>query len=59
MRANKVVVQITVEVLDINAAPAMIYKAVQAIDDEAHSGEFIQADGDTVSWYVKTVPVTF
>jgi hypothetical protein len=59
MKANKVTVTITVEVLDIDSAPASIHDCARAIHDQNPHGELTSVDGDTVKWETKTEEVEF
>lgn len=59
MKANKVVVTITVEVLHIDAAPALIQHVIAGLDNEFESGALCANDGDTVSWETERRQVTF
>lgn len=50
MKANKVTLQITVEVLSIDAAPHLINAVVEELNNEFINGHLVADDGDTVTW---------
>lgn len=57
MKANKVTVKINTETLHIDSVPAMLYKVIESIRNEAESGSFIMSDGDSVFWETDREPV--
>lgn len=59
MKANKITVTITVEVLDINTVPAMVGHAVENIESEYVNGVLTATDGDQVKWETKSEKVEF
>jgi hypothetical protein len=59
MKAKKMTVTITVEVLDLNVVPAMVDHAVEQIKSEYVDGELTATDGDTVSWKTESKEVEF
>lgn len=59
MKANKVTLTVTIEVLSIDAAPAQLYEVASRIRDEFVSGQLVAADGDTATWKTETEPVEF
>lgn len=50
MKVRRITVTIEVQVLSIDAAPAMIRQAMDALEREATSGTLDMDDGDTVTW---------
>jgi hypothetical protein len=58
MKANKVVVTITVEALSIDCVPSLIRKAAEQIEDEVTSGQLNHDDGDMVDWSTVLQPVS-
>lgn len=59
MKTNKITIKIEVEVLSIDAAPAVITNVIKAITKEQISGELVADDGDTVRWETSTEEVEF
>lgn len=59
MKANKVVVTITVEALSIDAVPGLVSQAVEQIQREMVPGELEADDGDAVLWKTSITPVEF
>ena len=59
MKANKVTLTVTVEVLHMDAAPAQLHEVAARIRDEFTSGQLVAEDGDTVTWKTETEPVEF
>jgi hypothetical protein len=50
MKANKVTLNITVEVLSIDSVPALLIELARSIEAENIRGRLGKSDGDTVSW---------
>jgi len=50
MKAQKVTITITVEVLAVEAATGLVNQALQRIDAEYEHGLLMANDGDTVRW---------
>ena len=59
MEANKVMVTITVECLDVKAVPDRVLKALEQIDLENLNGKLTASDGDSVEWLTNIFPVVF
>lgn len=59
MLATKTVVTITVEVLDLACAPALIEQAASLIRGESDNGTITKTDGDMVTWETKRTEVSF
>lgn len=59
MKANKVTVTITVELLSIDALGGIIWKAIDHIGNEHEEGKLIANDGDMVTWETKREEVQF
>ena len=59
MKATKHTITITVEVLSIDAAPAIINDMVDNLRQETIEGSIIKTDGDKVSWSTKSEKVDF
>lgn len=59
MKANKVTLTITVEVLSIDAAPSLLSKIIGEIDNEFINGHLVADDGDTVTWTTQFEQVSF
>lgn len=59
MKATKTVVTITVEVLDLASAPALIDQVAALVLDETDNGTISKTDGDTVTWDTKRTEVAF
>ena len=50
MQIQKITITITVEVLSIDAAPAILAEVGCAIDNETTAGQIQKADGDCATW---------
>ena len=59
MKANKVIVTITVEALSIDCLRGLVYRALEQIADEFESGELLADDGDAVAWETSRSVVEF
>ena len=59
MKANKVTVKLTIEVLSIDAISGLAWKALKQIEEEFENGELIANDGDAIYWETKRTEVTF
>ena len=57
MKANKVTLNIHIEVLDIAAARGVLMQAIELIDGEIHDGMLSMTDGDQVKWNVQNKQV--
>ena len=57
MKANKITLNIKVEVLSIDAAPHLIAQVIEQIQREYVNGQLGADDGDTVTWTTKQEPV--
>jgi len=60
MQATKYSVNINVEALSLDSVPALVYEAIQQIDEnESMAGTVIKDDGNTVDWTVRKKDVEF
>lgn len=60
MKANKVVVTITVECLHIDAVRGIVSEAAEIIHSgSTPHGNLVKDDGDTVTWKTDITPVEF
>lgn len=59
MNATKHTITITVEVLSIDAAPALICDVNEQLRREVITGNLTYLDGDSVDWYTDSEPVEF
>jgi len=59
MKANKITLEITIEVLDADSIHSLLRKVDEQLRDEVTSGEASYRDGDSVTWDMITVPIDF
>jgi len=59
MKADKTIVVITVEALDIGSVPSLINNVYDQIQRGYENGTTVANDGDAVSWTTKREPVEF
>ena len=59
MQANKFTVTVTVEVLSLNVAPALIMEVAKIMTDDNRTGSLLKEDGDYVKWATKSERVDF
>jgi len=59
MKADKVVVKITIESLSIDVLQSMLLKVIEQVDQEVESGSIQMSDGDYVDWKTTRTPVSF
>jgi hypothetical protein len=59
MKANKITVTITVEVLSIDSVPGMLQEVVNQVDKEIECGMLFMGDGDQVEWNTERELVDF
>lgn len=59
MKATKYTITITVEVLSMEAAPAIISQTANAIEGSMPEGSLTYDDGDAVSWKTESKNVEF
>jgi len=58
MRANKITLSVTVEVLSIDSVPALLNLAADQLRREVAHGNLVMEDGDTIFWQSESKPVT-
>jgi len=58
MKANKITMTLKVEVLSMDAIPALLGDVANEIRQETVSGTLTKEDGDTASWDFKRTQVT-
>ena len=59
MKANKVIVEIRVVTLDIDAAPALVLNALSQLKLQCENGRLEMSDGDNINWNTERVKVEF
>ncbi len=59
MKAEKVVVKIEMEALDIEVLPGMINSVIEQVTSGAESGVLSMSDGDCIKWKTKRKSVKF
>ena len=59
MQATKFKLTVEVEVLSLDAIPALICELVQNIQNENRSGSLLKEDGDHIKWGVNSERVDF
>jgi hypothetical protein len=59
MKANKYIINITVEVLSPDSAGALFLQMADQYQQEFRSGSLTADDGDSIVWETAIVPVKF
>ena len=59
MKARKITVVFTAEVLSFDAVPAIMQRAILEIDNEVREGSLSMDDGDCVTWSTSSMDVFF
>ena len=59
MEAIKHTIKITINVLSMNSAPALLREVVEKLLEETGAGQIIKLDGDEVVWTTKLENVEF
>lgn len=59
MNANKVTLEIRVEVLHIDSVHALLCELAEALENETAEGMIRKDDGDEIAWTRKIEAVTF
>lgn len=59
MQATKFTLTVEVEVLSLDAAPALLHEVAGIITNENRTGALLKEDGDCVKWSVKSERVDF
>lgn len=60
MKANKVIVNITVETLSTDSVYAIIMQMAKQFDEaEVRSGKLSMEDGDNIEWFTEQKEVNF
>ena len=57
MKANKITMKITVEVLSIDSIPALLSSLEKYLYAEIQNGKMVMSDGDAVKWTTSTKKV--
>ena len=59
MKATKITMTVTIEVLHIDIIPGLLQEVCQEILADNTQGELAKSDGDLISWSTKTKNVVF
>lgn len=59
MQANKFTVTVTMEVLSLDVAPALIMEVAKIMTDDNRTGSLLKEDGDCIKWATKSERVDF
>ena len=59
MKTNKIIVDVKIEVLSIDAVPARLAEVARRIGEEQIAGNLRQEDGDESTWDTTITPVEF
>ena len=58
MRAQKITVKVTVEVLDVASVPALMREMLDQLEKTTESGTLAMPDGDVINWVTTNKSVT-
>ena len=59
MQANKFTVTVEIEVLSMDAVPALLTEVAQMMSVENRTGSLLKEDGDFIKWGTKSERVDF
>ncbi len=59
MKANKIILTVTVEALSTDSLIALLFQVQDQLGAENVEGCLVSDDGDTVKWAIERIPVEF